>query len=212
MTGLPESNHFQGFEVDQSQIMKSKSMKMSINNMVCPRCIDAVKGILSEMNRPEAFVDLGIVELEEKFSLTELREFQTKLSTRGFELIFDRETELVNLVKSTLIKYLQTIEKENNPPKLSHFVSENTNYNYSYLSKVFSEQRGNTIESYLIELKIERVKELLGFSKYTLSEIAWRLKYSSVQYLSNQFKKNTGMTVTEYLKSKNIPRKTLDQI
>jgi AraC family transcriptional regulator len=69
-----------------------------------------------------------------------------------------------------------------------------------------------TIESYLIELKIERVKELLSFNKWTLSEIAWKLKYSSVQYLSNQFKKVTGSTVTEYLKEKSIPRKSLDQI
>jgi AraC-like DNA-binding protein len=118
----------------------------------------------------------------------------------------------VNLVKSILIQYLDTIEREKNPPKLSQFVSEKSNYNYSYLSKVFSEKKGSTIETYLIELKIERVKELLEFRKYTLSEIAWRLKYSSVQYLSNQFKKVTGSTVTQFLKMKSIKRKKRDQI
>jgi len=187
-------------------------MKLSIGNMVCPRCIESVKDILTELNRPDAYVELGIVEMEKKFSENEIQLFKNKLDQNGFDLIFDRETELVNVVKSTLIKYLETIEKEKNPLKLSQFVSEQSNYNYSYLSKVFSEQKGRTIESYLIELKIERVKELLEFRKYTLSEIAWRLKYSSVQYLSNQFKKVTGSTVTQYLKKKNIKRKTRDQL
>ena len=164
------------------------------------------------MDRPNASVDLGMVELEKKFSDNDLKVFSSRLDTSGFELIFDRETELVNLVKSTLILYLNAIENEKNPPKLSQFVSEKTNYNYSYLSKVFSETKGITIETYLIELKIERVKELLEFRKYTLSEIAWRLKYSSVQYLSNQFKKITGSTVTQYLKKKKIKRKKRDQI
>lgn len=180
--------------------------------MVCPRCIDSVKGILREMDRPDAYVELGIAELDKKFSEKEMQIFQVKLEKSGFDLIFNREAELVNMIKSTLIHYLETIEKEKNPPKISQFVSEKSNYNYSYLSKVFSEQRGSTIESYLIELKIERVKELLEFKKFTLSEIAWRLKYSSVQYLSNQFKKVTGSTVTQYLKKKNIKRKKRDQI
>lgn len=180
--------------------------------MVCPRCIEAVKGILREMDRPDANVELGIAELEKKFSEKEIHTFQDKLEKSGFDLVFDREAELVNRVKSTLIHYLETIELMKNPPKLSQFVAEKTNYNYSYLSKVFSEQKGSTIENYLIELKIERVKELLEFRKYTLSEIAWRLKYSSVQYLSNQFKKVTGSTVTEYLKKNNIKRKKRDQI
>lgn len=187
-------------------------MKLSIGNMVCPRCIDSVKGILREMDRPDAYVELGIAELDKKFSEKEMQIFQVKLEKSGFDLIFNREAELVNMIKSTLIHYLETIEKEKNPPKISQFVSEKSNYNYSYLSKVFSEQRGSTIESYLIELKIERVKELLEFKKFTLSEIAWRLKYSSVQYLSNQFKKVTGSTVTQYLKKKNIKRKKRDQI
>jgi AraC family transcriptional regulator len=180
--------------------------------MVCPRCIDAVKSILIDMDRPGASVELGTVELDKKFSDNDLQTFQTRLDNNGFELIFDRETELVNLVKSILIQYLDTIEREKNPPKLSQYVSEKSNYNYSYLSKVFSEKKRSTIETYLIELKIERVKELLEFRKYTLSEIAWRLKYSSVQYLSNQFKKVTGSTVTQFLKKKNIKRKKRDQI
>ncbi|TVR19250.1 MAG: AraC family transcriptional regulator [Balneolaceae bacterium] len=187
-------------------------MKIGINNMVCPRCIDAVEGIFKEMNLPAKHVELGRVELEKKLSAEEIEELKKNLVESGFELIFDRETELVNLVKSSMIQYLSHLESEKNPLKPSAFVTEHTNYNYSYLSKVFSDQQGRTIESYLIELKVERVKELLSFNKYTLSEIAWKLKYSSVQYLSNQFKKVTGHTVSKYLASKRTERKPIDSI
>lgn len=164
------------------------------------------------MNIPVNSVELGLADLKRPVSVNELAELELRLIDKGFELIFDRETELVNVVKSALIKYVEHLETNNNPEKLSDFVSKNTNYNYSYLSKIFSDYTGRTIETYLIEMKIERVKEMLSFRKWTLSEIAWRLKYSSVQYLSNQFKKVTGVTVTQYLNQKNIPRKTLDRL
>lgn len=179
--------------------------------MVCPRCVSSVIDIFSEMGY-KANVDLGLAETAGDLSEDELKTLDEKLKEKGFELIFDRETELVNLVKTTLISYVDHLIEAEYPQKLSHFVAEKTHYNYSYLSKVFSEQTGMTIETYLIELKIERVKEMLSFRKWTLSEIAWDLNYSSVQYLSNQFKKITGQTVTEYLESQDTPRKTLDQI
>jgi AraC family transcriptional regulator len=187
-------------------------MKLAIKNMVCPRCIESVSGILDDMHIPSSSVELGMAETDRKLSTEELDELSHQLRERGFELIFDRETELVNVVKSGLIKYIKHLEESDNPEKLSVFVSRNTNYNYSYLSKVFSEQTGSTIENHLIEMKIERVKELLSFRKWTLSEIAWMLKYSSVQYLSNQFKRVTGVTVTQYLAGKELPRKSFDSI
>lgn len=187
-------------------------MKLSVKNMVCPRCVESVSDILAGMDYPRAHVTLGSVELDEKFSDTEMDLFSERLQSKGFELIFDRETELVNDVKAALIKYIDHLEHSRTPDKLSIFVSRQTNYNYSYLSKVYSDQTGSTIETHLIEMKIERVKELISFRKWTLSEIAWKLKYSSVQYLSNQFKKVTGMTVTEYRTSDQKTRKSLDQI
>ncbi|MEX0905618.1 MAG: AraC family transcriptional regulator [Balneolaceae bacterium] len=187
-------------------------MKISIKNMVCPRCVASVSEVTSQMNLPAKQVELGFVEIDRKLSEDEINLLSDKLQKKGFELIFDRETELVNLVKTTLISFVDHLIEADYPQKLSHFVSEKTNYNYSYLSKIFSEQTGMTIETYLIRLKIERVKEMLNFRKWTLSEIAWTLNYSSVQYLSNQFKKVTGQTVTEYLEGKGLPRKTLDQI
>ena len=180
--------------------------------MVCPRCIEAVEGILSEIGVKNSQVELGEVRLEQALSEKELSRFQNRLQERGFELVMDRETELINLVKKNLIQYLKVVEEVDQPTSLSEYISKNTNYNYSYLSKLFSDHEGRTIESYLIELKIERVKELLSFRRYTLSEIAWELNYSSVQYLSNQFKKMTGLTVTEYLKLNKLDRKSRDQI
>lgn len=180
--------------------------------MVCARCITSVSGVISELKLPVTQVELGRVELDRKLTKDELSELADKLKKEGFELIFDRETELVNLVKTTLIAFVDHLIEADYPQKLSLFVSDKTNYNYSYLSKIFSEQTGMTIENYLIELKIERVKEMLDFKKWTLSEIAWQLNYSSVQYLSNQFKKITGQTVTQYLEEKNTSRKALDQI
>ena len=187
-------------------------MKLSIKNMVCPRCIEAVEVILQETGLHASHIDLGVAELNGKLSIEKLEQLRDKLDQRGFELIFDRETEISNQVQSALIQYLAHIENSDYPQRLSDFVSNHTFYNYSYLSKIFSDNKGKTIESYLIELKIERVKELLSFRKWSLSEIAWKLKYSSVQYLSNQFKKVTGVTVSKYLKENNIPRKSFDRL
>lgn len=180
--------------------------------MVCPRCIEAVEGILIDIGVQNPEVELGEARIDRQLSESELEVLKNRLNARGFELVFDRETELINLVKKCLIDYLKMLEEMDQPKTLSAFVASATHYNYSYLSKLFSDHEGRTIESYLIDMKIERVKELLGFRKYTLSEIAWKLKYSSVQYLSNQFKKNTGLTVTQYLKMNRPDRKPLNQI
>ncbi len=187
-------------------------MKLSIKNMVCPRCVESVSGILAGMNLPEAEVELGSVVLNRQMTEAELSQFSEQLTHRGFELIFDRETEIINDVKAALIQYVEHLEESANPDKLSVFVAAKTHYNYSYLSKVYSEHTGSTIETHLIKMKIERVKELLIFKKWTLSEIAWKMKYSSVQYLSNQFKKVTGMTVTQFRRQEKKQRKPLDQI
>ncbi|PWN07359.1 helix-turn-helix domain-containing protein [Rhodohalobacter mucosus] len=187
-------------------------MKIAIKNMVCPRCIESVAGILADMSIPVEEVDLGFAHTARKLTDNELHLLDQKLLSKGFERVEDRESELVNLVRAMLIRYIDHVENSENPNKLSVFISEHTSYNYSYLSNVFSDQTGITIETCLIRLKIERVKELLHFRKWTLSEIAWKLKYSSVQYLSNQFKKVTGQTVTEYLRANISGRKALDQI
>jgi AraC-like DNA-binding protein len=111
-----------------------------------------------------------------------------------------------------LIHYVQDLEENEEPPKVSAYLSEKLHQNYSSLSSVFSEQEETTIEKYVIYLKIERVKELLSYGEMTLSEIAWKLNYSSVAYLSSQFKQITGMSVTDYKKARDSFRKPLDGI
>lgn len=180
--------------------------------MVCPRCIESVKMTLSKMGCKDAKVDLGSVTTKKPMTEKQLERFSDELRDKGFEIIQDRESEIVNDVKVAIIRYIEYLEESKNPSRLSDFVSETTNLNYSYTSSIFSEKTGDTIEHYFIKMKIERVKELLSFRKWTLSEIAHQLHYSSVQYLSNQFKKITGKTVTQYLKQGKHERTSLDQL
>jgi AraC family transcriptional regulator len=187
-------------------------MKISVKNMVCPRCVESVGNVLSELNLEAESIELGEVVLNQKPDQEQLNELDNKLKSVGFELILDRETAITVQIKSALIGYLSHLELEKEPQKVSAYLSSRLNYNYSYLSNLFSEKQNQTIESFLIRLKVERAKELLSYKKWTLSEIAWKLKYSSVQYLSNQFKKVTGQTVTEYLKAPKKKRIPLDQL
>lgn len=187
-------------------------VKRNIKNMVCPRCVESVQGVVNSLNLPAESIEIGSAIFTRSLTSGEVEKLNNKLLERGFELILDRESELVNEVKTALIDYLHHLESNDNPQKLSVFVSEKVRNNYSYLSNIFSEKTGRTVENQLIRLKIERVKELLSYQKWTLSEIAWMLKYSSVQYLSNQFKKVTGQTVTSYLKSGDFNRKSLHEV
>lgn len=187
-------------------------VQRNIKNMVCPRCVESVQAIVNTLGLPVESVEMGVATFNRSLTEQEVDQLNSKLLDRGFELILDRESELVNGVKSALIEYLHHLENTDNPQKLSVFVSEKLRHNYSYLSSIYSEKEGRTVENQLIRLKIERVKELLSYRKWTLSEIAWMLKYSSVQYLSNQFKKVTGQTVTSYLRSGDFSRKSLHEV
>lgn len=187
-------------------------MHLSVKNMVCPRCIESVKMTLHKMGCKNAKVDLGTVTTDKPLTEKQLERLKNELEGKGFEIIQDHESEIVNDVKVSIIRYIEHIEENKNPIRLSDFVSNKTHLNYSYVSTIFSEKTGDTIERYFIKMKIERVKELLSFRKWTLSEIANQLKYSSVQYLSNQFKKVTGKTPSQYLKQNHSDRISLDQI
>ncbi|MEX0769129.1 MAG: AraC family transcriptional regulator [Balneolaceae bacterium] len=181
--------------------------------MVCLRCVDSVRQIFQDENIPVEEVSLGtVVTTGEAVDEAALKRISGRLDEKGFALVRKREEELIEQMKVQLLEYIQYLESNEEPKKLSAFVGKNLHYNYSYLSKVFSDHMNETVENYLIRLKIERVKELLSYRTHTLSEIAWRLKYSSVQYLSNQFKKVTGQTVTQYLKRNVSDRKPLDHL
>lgn len=180
--------------------------------MVCPRCVESVSSITESLKLPVRDISIGSIDFERKLSERELEQLSDQLKRKGFELVTDRETELANRVKSVLIEYLSDLEDGSAPEKISTYIASKLHFNYSYLSHLFAQKEGETIESFLIKLKIERVKELISYRRFTLSEIAHKLKYSSVQYLSNQFKKVTGQTVTEYRKNGSGSRISIDKL
>lgn len=181
--------------------------------MVCDRCKMTVRKALEDLNYSVLDVSLGEAEIDAEPSGEEMENIEKELRKYGFELVQDSRNALVEQIKSHLIHYRSHIENSEHPEKLSTFLSEKLHHNYSYLSNLFSSQEGITIEQYVIKLKIERVKELLSYGELTLSEIAWKLNYSSVQYLSNQFKKVTGETVSSFKKHLDSnTRKSLDAI
>lgn len=187
-------------------------MEKVVKNMVCPRCVESVTKVANDLQLPVRDVEIGKIRFTRKLRSPELENLALKLEQNGFELVENRNQEIVSGVQAALIDYLSYIEAGDGSSNISSFLTRKLPYNYSYLSQVFSREKGTTIEKFLIKLKIERVKELLEFKKYTLSEIAWKMNYSSVQYLSNQFKSVTGKTVTEYLSQPDRERIPLDQL
>lgn len=185
-----------------------------IKNMVCDRCIMSVRAVLEDFGYQVEKVTLGKAQIDvDSFDEHQLAEVDAQLKEKGFELIKQKNRALVEQIKAELIEYLEHIEQERESQKLSDYLSEQLHRNYSYLSNTFSNNENLTIEQYLIHLKIERVKELLTYEEMTLSEIAWKLNYSSVQYLSNQFKKVTGETVSSFQKHMDAEdRQSLDAI
>lgn len=188
-----------------------ETKELHIRNMVCPRCITVVQDALQELDHDVEEVELGkaVIKTGSDFDLSLIDE---KLREHGFEIIKNKNQQLVEKTKTLLIQYVQNLEEQEEAPKLSDYLSEKLHQNYSSVSSAFSESEDTTIEKYVIHLKIERVKELLSYEELTLSEIAWKLNYSSVAHLSNQFKKITGMSVTDYKKARDSFRKPLDGI
>lgn len=182
-----------------------------IKNMVCPRCVMAVEQALEDLGVEKHEVELGKAEIAEGQQLDE-NELEQALNDLGFELLRGHEQQKVEQIKAYLINYVKKLETKDEIPKVSEYLAEKMHQNYASLSKLFSEEEDITIEKYLIHLKIERVKELLSYGEMTLSEIAWKLQYSSVQYLSNQFRKITGMSVTDFKKASDSFRNSLDSI
>jgi AraC-like DNA-binding protein len=154
---------------------------------------------------------LGEVELLNQISHEQLEEFDKRLRKYGLELIVDKRAKLIEQIKSIIIEQIHYSEEELKL-NFSEYLSEKLNLNYKYLSNLFSEMHGTTIENYIIKQKIERVKELLVYNELNLSEIAYKLNYSSVQHLSNQFKKVTGLTPTFFKKLEDKRRSSINNV
>lgn len=179
--------------------------------MVCNRCILVVKNELERMGFKPISLTLGEVELEREISDAEKETINNHLQTFGFELIDDKKSRLIGQIKSLII---DLVHHQNSELKanLSDLLSSKLHHDYTYLSNLFSEVEGTTIEKYFIAQKIEKVKELLVYDELSLSEIAFQLNYSSVAHLSNQFKKVIGLTPSHFKNIKVDKRKPLDEV
>ncbi len=186
--------------------------KIYIKNMVCPRCIMAVQDILIKLEIPYIEVRLGEVILKEPKENYDLDPLQSELKKIGFELIEDKQLQLVESIKNLIIDLVRNPQESKNPYNFSIYLSDKLGKNYHYLSNIFSEKEGITIEKYMILQRIEYVKEMLIYDEFSLSEIAWKLNYSSVAHLSNQFKQITGFSPSAFKKLQHQNRNPLDQL
>jgi AraC family transcriptional regulator len=186
---------------------------IAIKNMVCRRCVLSVEDILNEMKIPFEQVTVGEAHLKEKLNEPGRQALNDKLKHIGLELIDSRQSSLIEKIKKLIIlKARNDVDEKEARLKLSKFISDKLNHEYTYLSTLFSTTEGKTIESFFIEQRIEKAKELLVYDELSLSEIAYKLDYSSIAHLSAQFKKITGLTPTHFKKIGNIKRKTLDKV
>jgi AraC-like DNA-binding protein len=171
----------------------------------------AVKSELEKLGLHHTRVDLGETEIMEDLSAEELDNLNISLKMIGLELLDDKKTILVEKIKAIIIE-LVYYNKCQIRINLSDYLCERLNHNYTYLSNLFSEIKGTSIENFYLSNKIERAKELLIYDELNLTEIAYKLQYSSVAHLSNQFKKMTGLTPTHFKKLKNKNRSALGAV
>lgn len=184
---------------------------LHIKNMVCDRCVMAVRELFASLDIKVSSVTLGCAVLAEPVDEATFGRIKERLVALGFELIDDKRLMLAEQIKNEIIRIVHHgngLLNEN----LSEHLQRACNYEYSTLSKVFSDVTGMTVEKYFIAQKIEKVKELLDYDELSLNQIADRLCYSSAAHLSGQFKSVTGMTPTEYKKLKVKSRTPIDKI
>jgi YesN/AraC family two-component response regulator len=179
--------------------------------MVCNRCIMVVQNELDKLGLNVKNIKLGEVSLDKELTVEEKSKLDEALIRLGFQMIDDKKSRIIEKIKNVIINL---VHHHDNDAKtnLSDVLSNKLHHDYNYLSNLFSEVEGTTIEKYFIAQKIEKVKELLVYDELSLSEIAFRLNYSSVAYLSNQFKKVTGLTPSHFKQIRADKRKPLDEV
>ncbi|SIS55816.1 helix-turn-helix domain-containing protein [Chryseobacterium gambrini] len=182
-----------------------------IKNMVCDRCIMVVQNELEKLGLDAKNIKLGEVILSKEIKSLEKENLSKTLEPLGFEVIDDKKGRIIEKIKNIIIDLVHHQDSDVKT-NLSDVLSDKLHHDYNYLSNLFSEVEGTTIEKYFIAQKVEKVKELLVYDELLLSEIANRLNYSSVAYLSNQFKKVTGLTPSHFKQIKEDKRKPLDKV
>lgn len=186
-------------------------MILYIKYMVSLRCKMMVKEELKKLGIQFVLVDLGVVEILEDITLLQFEELKNNLALSGLELLDDKKAILIQKIQNVIVEmvhYTDEMQKVN----YSDYISEKLNYDYTYLSNIFCEVKGITIQQYIINHKIERVKELILYGELNLTEISFKLNYSSVAHLSNQFKKATGLSPSYFKQLKEKRNQNLENI
>ena len=178
-------------------------MTINIKNMVCLRCVMLVKKILDDMAISYHQVNLGEADL--KYPLTKIQKENLTLTLNewGLELIDGNKDILVDKIKRSVIKMVHE-DSMLSTLKISHYLSTNLNYNYTYIANIFSQETGICLRDFIIAHKVEKIKEMLIMEGLSVTEIAWKLNYSSVSHLSNQFTKVTGLSPSKFKKGNNV--------
>ena len=179
--------------------------------MVCNRCILVVQNELDKLGIEATNIKLGEITLKKDLTTKEREELENVLDPLGFQVIDDKKSRMIEKIKNVII---DLVHHQDNDAKtnLSDVLSDALHRDYNYLSNLFSDIEGTTIEKYFIAQKVEKIKELLVYDELSLSEIADRMNYSSVAYLSNQFKKVTGLTPSHFKQIREDKRKPLDKV
>jgi AraC family transcriptional regulator len=187
-------------------------MKLFIKNMVCNRCIMVVNTELEKLGLHPAAVTLGEVTLTEvTLSMNQIKAVETMLTAAGFELIDDKKSRIIEKIKTAVINIIHYTADQPRE-KYSELIAKELHYDYPYLSKLFSEVEGITIEQYIISQKIEKIKEYIVYDELNLTEIADRMGYSSVAHLSAQFKKATGLPPSHFKNVGATMRRSIDSV
>ena len=186
-------------------------LKIYIKYMVSNRCKMMVREELKKLGLHFMVVDLGEVEIMEELSDQQRIQLQTALQESGLELMDDKKAILIEKIKNIIIEMVHHSE-EVIKTNFSDYLTTKLDYDYTYLANLFSEVQGTTIAQFLISHKVERIKELIIYDELSISEIAWKMNYSSVAHLSNQFKKTTGLTPSHFRKLKDKRRSPIEDI
>lgn len=179
--------------------------------MVSNRCKMAVKEELKNLGLHYIVVDLGEVEIMENISMEKRAALKANLLQSGLELMDDKKAMMIEKIKTVIIEMVHHSD-EIIKVNFSDYLSEKMNHDYTYLSNLFSEVQGTTIEQYIISHKVERIKELMIYGELNITEIAWKMGYSSVAHLSSQFKKVTGLTPSHFKQLKDKRRSPIEDI
>lgn len=198
---------------EKCNFMEVANNTLQIKNMVCPRCIKVVSDELQQLGLGVKDIQLGKVELQTSVTELELQQIKTALEENGFELLGDKKSRNIEKIKILIIEGIRNGKFSAMPIKLSEYISDVIHMEYTHLSTLFSSVEGKSIERFVILQKVERIKELITYDELSVKQIADQLGYSSIQALSGQFKKETGITTSEFRKlASDVGRKPISEV